>query len=41
MKLNKPRIISTRDSHFFTDRAIYLWNSIRDSIVTPLYRKLF
>ena len=34
MKHNKPRIISTRDSHFFTNRTMNLWNSLPDSIVT-------
>ena len=34
MKLNKPRIISTRDSHFFTNRTINLWYSVPGSIVT-------
>ena len=34
MKLNKPRIISTRNSHFFTNRTKNLWNSLPDSIVT-------
>ena len=32
--LSSPRIIHTRDSHFFTNRTINLWNSIPDSIVT-------
>ena len=34
MKLNKPRIITTCDSHFFTNRTINLWNSLPDCIVT-------
>jgi len=34
MKRNKPRIISTRDSHFFTNRTLNLWNSLPGSIVT-------
>ena len=33
MKLNEPRIISTRDSPFFTNRTINLWNSLPDSTV--------
>jgi len=27
MKLNKARIISAGDSHFFTNRTISMWNS--------------
>ena len=34
VKLNKPRIISTRDSHFFKNRDINLWKSLPDSIIT-------
>ena len=34
MNFDKPRIISTRDSHFFTNRTVNLWNSLPDSIVT-------
>ena len=36
IKLNKPRILSTRDSHFFrpTNRTINVWNSLLDSTVT-------
>ena len=34
MKLNKPRIISARNSHFSANRTINLWNSLADSILT-------
>ena len=34
MKLNKPRIISARNSHFSANRTINLWNSLPDSILT-------
>ena len=33
MKLNEPQIISTRDSPFFTNRTINLWNFLPDSTV--------
>jgi len=34
MKLNKSQIIFTRDSNFFTNLTINLWNSLPNSIVT-------
>jgi len=36
MKLIKPRVMSARHCqyHFFTNRTIYLWNSLPDSTVT-------
>jgi len=34
MKLNKCHIISSRDSHFFGNRVINVWNSLSDDTVT-------
>jgi len=34
MKLNKPRIVFTPDSHFVTNPIINLWSSLHCSTVT-------